>query len=307
MNITSELKFTDLDKNPAVYNLNYYKDNYTVPYKKGFTDFLVGCPTRYSPITYCYRGDNIIGISLMYYGEYTEVELGLLRNFINKESIVYDIGANIGVHTQAFAKSAKYVYAFEPNNNNFLLLDLNTTHDKNVTLYDYAISNKNGTTKIEQYELGSVGNFGECKLSDIGQDCEMVTIDHLVNTKQILPPNVIKIDVEGHEYPVFEGMRETIQNHLPIIFYEAMHCDLASIYDMLNGLAYTLYWYPVPNYNPNNFYNNKENIFGQGGVVNILAVPFHIDAKTNLPKVLDRDDTWAKTVERLQKTNAKSD
>lgn len=306
MQLTSELEFKNIELIKERYNLAYYKDNYVLPYIKGFTEHVLCCPTRYSPITYCYRGDNIIGVSLAYYGEYTEQELGLLRNFINNTSIVYDIGANIGVHTQAFAKSGKHVYAFEPNKNNYKLLELNTVHDNNVTLFDVAISDKTGTAKIEQYELGSIGNFGECKLTDVGQDCETTTIDQLINDNIIEPPHVIKIDVEGHEQNVFVGMAETIRNHLPVIFYEAMHCDLQSIYDMLNGLAYELYWYPVGNYNPNNFYNNKENIFGNGGVLNILAIPFHINAKTNLPKVLDRDDTWAKAFDRIQQQNAKN-
>lgn len=303
MQITSELVFTDIDTNHSVYNLNYYKDRFTVPYTKNFTEHLLACPTRYSPITYCYRGDNIIGISLAYYGEYTEQEIDLLKNFLNTETIVYDIGANIGVHTQAFSKYAKHVYAFEPNSNNYKLLELNTIYDKNVTLFDCAISNDIGYTHIEQFELGTVGNYGECKIVEDGQLCTMSTIDYMVEQNEILPPNVIKIDVEGHENSVFEGMERTIKKYLPVIFYEAIHCDLSSIYDILNDNGYTLYWFPVGNYNPNNFYKNTNNIFGQGGVINILAVPKRIDLKTNMPRVLDRDDTWIKTVERLQSQN----
>jgi FkbM family methyltransferase len=303
MQVISELTYTDVKCDIPKYNQNYFKDNYVVPYTKGFTEYLIAVSTRYSPVTYCYAGDNIIGVSLRYYGEYTESELGLLRNFINNELIVYDIGANIGVHTQAFAKSAKHVYAFEPNKNNYKLLEINTAHDNNVSLFDCAISNDIGYTHIEQYELGNVGNFGECRITEQGQLCTMSTIDYMVKHNEIEPPHVIKIDVEGHENQVFEGMEETIKNHLPVIFYEAMHCDLGSIYDLLHGLGYTLYWFPVQNYNPNNYYKNAENIFGNGGVLNILAVPFHVNAKTNLPIVLDRDDTYAKVIERL--TNAK--
>ena len=146
--------------------------------------------------------------------------------------IVYDIGANIGYHTNAFAKFAKHVYAFEPNELNYKLLEMNTFHDKNVTLFDYAISNDIGITQIEKFELGKPGNYGECKLTEDGQLCDMTYIDYLVRTGNIQPPHVIKIDVEGHEYPVFQGMSETIKNHLPVIFYEAHHCDTASIYDI---------------------------------------------------------------------------
>ena len=102
MHLTSELTFTDINIEPVRQNLEYFKDNYVLPYVKGFTEHLDNTSTRYSPVFYFYRNDNIIGVSLKFYGEYTEGELGLLRNFLNQESIVYDIGANIGVHALGF-------------------------------------------------------------------------------------------------------------------------------------------------------------------------------------------------------------
>lgn len=304
--LTSEIKFSDVEVSIPKYNNNFYKDNYTTVYEHGYTEYLRASPTRYNPAFYHYTTDNIIGISLAYYGEYTEQELNLLYNFLDSESIVYDIGANIGYHTVGFAHKSKHVYAFEPNKLNYRLLETNTHHFKNTTLFPYAISDSVGTTQIEQFTLGTSGNYGECRITDVGQICDKTTIDTLVNSKKILPPRLIKIDVEGHEYPVFHGMQQTIREHLPVIFYEAMHCDTQSIYDLLTSLAYKLYYFPCANYNPQNFYNNKNNIFGQGGVLNILAVPFHIDIKTNLPLVISRDDTWMLAVERIQKSNAAS-
>jgi FkbM family methyltransferase len=305
MERTSEISYKDVSVEVPKYDQDFYKDNYVQLYVEGFTNHVRLKPTRYNPAFAHFLTDNIIGISLEYYGEYTEQEINLLRNFINSETIIYDIGANIGYHTNAFAKFAKHVYAFEPNELNYKLLEINTFHDKNVTRFDYAISNDIGVTQIEKFELGKPGNYGECRLTEDGQLCDMTYIDYLVRTKTIEPPHVIKIDVEGHEYPVFEGMSETIKNHLPVIFYEAMHCDLASIYDMLKGLGYALHYFPCANYNPNNFYKNQQNIFGQGGVLNILAIPFHVDAKTNLPEVISRDDTWELAVKRIQEANAK--
>ena len=299
MQITSELKFTDVNVSIPNNNVYYHKDNYTVLYDTDFTKYLMTAYTRYNPIFYFYRGDSIIGVSLAYYGEFTENELGLLRNFINPTSVVYDIGANIGFHTTAFAKNAKHVYAFEPNKNNFKLLDMNTFHDKNVTLIEGAVSDVEGTAIISDFKLGEVGNFGECKLTDVGQECVTTTIDRLVNDKEIEPPHVVKIDVEGFEWNVIKGMQKTISENLPVIFYEHMHGDdLPKVYDYLTSLAYEIYWFPCGNYNPNNYYKNKENIFGNGGVLNALAIPFHVNAKTDLPKMISRDDTWSKALER---------
>jgi hypothetical protein len=46
---------------------------------------------------------------------------------------------------------------------------------------------------------------------------------------------------------------------------------------MLEPLGYRFYWVQVNNYNPDNFAGNKENIFGQSGLMSILAWPGHYD------------------------------
>lgn len=276
----------------------YITDKHTLIVEKDFTEHLGFTTTRDSDGFWFYRNDFIIGQSLNHYGEYTQLEIDLLNAFIQPGYVVYDIGANIGVHTVPFAKKAEKVYAFEPNDKNYKLLKMNTLFNRNVKLFNTAVSDTVGTSYVSEIDLTKLGNYGEVKMSDIGQACETVSIDHLVENKKILPPNVVKIDVEGHENSVFNGMQNTIKNNLPVIFYEAMHCDTAKIYDMLHGLAYNLYYFPCPNYNPNNFKRNKENIFGSGGVLNILAVPFYIEHRINLPVVTDRLDTWDKAIER---------
>ena len=116
--------------------------------------------TRYSDNFYTYDNDYIIGQSIKTYGEYTEVELDLLKHFITPESIVYDIGGNIGYHTVAFATLAKEVYSFEPNDRNYVLLEKNTAHLNNVRLYRAACSDVVGEAFISDYDTTVPGNYG---------------------------------------------------------------------------------------------------------------------------------------------------
>ena len=244
MRRTSEISVTDithLAKFRGYVNQNYFKNDSTLVVEKNFTEHLLCTKTRYADTFWFYQTDAIIGQSLYHYGEYTENELGLLRNFMQPTSVIYDIGANIGVHSIAFCKGTKHVYAFEPNHNNLKLLKINLSRENNKTILPYAISDSCGTTHIEQFTLGSLGNYGECKITTEGQECEKYTIDYLVDNKKILPPSIVKIDVEGHENNVFDGMQKTIKEHLPVIFFEAMYCDNAKIYDQLNGFGYDIY------------------------------------------------------------------
>ena len=275
----SDIKFT-----PVNITLPKPKHIPTLPYNTTVT--------RYSDSFYYYKNDTIIGKSLQHYGEYTELEIQLLKLFLKKDSVVYDIGANIGYHTVAFAKLADTVYAFEPNRKHLDLLYKNITKQKNVTVYDVAVSSIKGVVTIQDFDTDIPGNYGELYCNRDGYSVDCVKIDDL----EIYRPTLVKIDVEGFEYPVLLGMTETIKEYKPVIFYEAHGNDLDLIYTYLKDMGYDLYWYPCPNYNPYNYKNNTVNVFGNGGVLNILATH-------NLPttdRLIDvrKNETFVQAVER---------
>ena len=255
-------------------------------------------PTRYTNKFHFYENDYIIGQSIKLYGEYTQVEIDVLKNYIDANSVVYDIGGNIGYHTVAFASMAKEVHSFEPNDRNYLLLEKNTQHLSNVKLYHCACSNVVGEAFISDYDTTTPGNYGECMMSEAGQPCKTVRIDDL----DLPLPDVVKIDVEGHELKVFQGMQNTISKSRPVIFYESMHgTGFDLIYDMLKLLEYNIYYYPAKNYNPNNFNGVTENVFGNGGVINCIALPTHKGKISGLPEMLDRTDNYNIALGRLIK------
>lgn len=262
-----------------------------------FSD-IVSASTRYTNNFYFYRGDTIIGQAINLYGEYTQLELDLLAHWCNKECVVYDIGANIGYHTQGFAHMAKHVYAFEPNLKNIKLLEKNTSHLPNVTIIRKAVGDVAGVSYISDYNLDQFGNYGECMMTDKGQRCEVIKLDDM----NLPLPDIIKIDVEGYELKVIEGCKEIIRKKNPAILYESIHgTGFDLIYDFLHDeLGYKIYWVPSPNFNPNNFRKNQNNIFGYGGVVNCLALPKTLPIVSNLEQMTDRDDTHIKFFERMR-------
>lgn len=256
--------------------------------------------TRYIDRFAYYKNDTIIGHSIKHYGEYTELEIELLKNFINKEFIVYDVGANIGYHTLAFSKLAKYVYAFEPNTKHYKLLESNTKTLDNVKLYKNIVSDNTGSKHVQDFDINVPGNYGELYVDKSGELVDCIKIDDL---DDIYGPDLLKIDVEGHELQVLRGAIDTIKEFNPIIFYEAHGTELSDIYDLLTSLEYTLYWYPCPNYNPRNYKNNSINLFGHGGVVNILAMPKNKPKISNLVQVIDNTDTIQQAFQRAMDMN----
>jgi FkbM family methyltransferase len=228
--------------------------------------------TRYNNKFYYHNNDEMIGRSIDLYGEYAQVEVDFLLSFLNKDCVVYDIGANIGYHTTAFASLARKVYAFEPHPKNYALLEQNTEDFSNVYIGNYAVSNSRSVCYINDYDPQVAGNFGAVSVVDYPTSIEAVAID--LDTAGLDLPDFIKIDVEGYELQVLEGCRQIIEHRCPVVYYEAHESkDLKEIYELLSPDRYRFYWAQVNNYNPNNFAKNDNNVFGGTALMSILAWP----------------------------------
>ena len=231
----------------------------------------------------------MIGASLARYGEYSQREIDFILSFLTDRAVVYDVGANIGYHTTAFATRARRVYAFEPHPGNYALLEKNTEEFDNVFLGQYAVSNRRTTCYISDYNPDQTSNFGAVSVVDHTTGIPVTAID--LDTAGLDLPDFIKIDAEGHELQVLQGCKQIIQQHCPVIYYEAHEShDLKEIYLLLGQDRYRFYWAQVNNYNPANFAGNTDNIFGSSGLMSILAWPRTLE-ELPLTPVLGPDDT----------------
>lgn len=255
--------------------------------------------TKYRDRFIVYRWDDIISASLRLYGEYQQIELDVLLQLISENTVVYDIGSNIGYHASAFASQSKHVYCFEANPQHYKLLRMNMQEEPRCMLFNLAVSNATGKILVEEIDVTQIGNYGMARVgTKTGVEVPMTSIDTLVNSKQIPPPGLIKIDVEGHEPGVFQGAAETIKNYRPLIYFEAQESEnIPEIYNMLTALGYRLGWCVVRNYNVANFNNNADNQFGNDAIFSIIALPPNNAIQWPLP-VLNADDTWEKLLER---------
>lgn len=245
-------------------------------------------PTRYHPNFTYYTNDDMIGGSLKLYGEYGQSEIDLLRQHITPNLVVYDVGANIGVHTCAFADAGAEVWSFEPNPRNFELLKTNCQHLFKTHLINAAVGSFSGRTTISDFDPKRIGNYGNMHSGAGGLLCEQIQLD----TFSAPDPDVIKIDVEGAELHVLLGALKRISSKQPLIYYEAQESThLSQIYRLLTGLGYKLYWNLVYDYNPNNFKRNPENVFGVGAIFCIVAQPLRMQ-DFKLDPVLNAGDTW---------------
>jgi FkbM family methyltransferase len=179
--------------------------------------------------------------------------------------------------------------AFEPDPDNFDLLVKNvaTTMCKNVTPVPAAASDVLG-------QVGTAFDYGKTRVTTTGE-IPATPIDMIEGLPRI---DFVKIDVEGMELKVLNGMRQTIASYKPQMLIEMQDpTTYAKTYDFLNGFGYNIYWLPVRTYTEFNHKNNKEDVFGpRHGVINWIASTADLSVK--LSGVVDRDDTVERMVYR---------
>lgn len=161
--------------------------------------------------------------------KYEKYETAVLLSQITKNSVVVDVGANIGYYTLLMAKIAKKVYAFEPEIEAFKILKKNIKENgfKNVVLINAAVGDKNGEIEFVRDEE----NFGNHRIKPLFADAasplekrekvRIVKLDEVIKEKI----DLIKIDTQGWEPQVINGAKEIIKRDKPIIFLEYTPAD----------------------------------------------------------------------------------
>jgi FkbM family methyltransferase len=151
-------------------------------------------------------------------------------------SVFYDIGANIGFFSVLAARLVGMqgqVYAFEPlpENADAIRRNIKLNAFDNIQVIEAAVAERAGAAEfmVSHYSGGS-----SLAAASIPPDLkeiitvEMVALDDLLEQGRILPPHVVKIDVEGAELQVLKGMPQILSHHCPVIVYEIDDHDLAS-------------------------------------------------------------------------------
>ena len=158
----------------------------------------------------------------------TEPEYGRLSEWIRSGDWVVDVGANIGHYTCRFSElagAAGRVIAFEPVPATFSILAANARHfaHDNVTLVNAAASSSvavQGMT-IPDFSTG-LRNYYEAQLTDSPRTPAATSVLTLPVDALSLPGPVslVKIDAEGHEAQVLDGMRNLLRTRHPVLIVE---------------------------------------------------------------------------------------
>lgn len=254
---------------------------------------------RYGALTVFTNDTGAATQSVLTYGEWAENEIGFLQRFLTSGCTVLDIGAYIGTHTLAFAHfvgPTGRVIALEAQPDSFEVLKKNVEENRAAGLPDI-VELKNavascelGQVAISTIDVNHEGSFGSASLlgalmgtahstssgSNVTRDdarVPAITIDSL----DLMNCALIKIDVEGVENIVLRGAVQTLERCSPFVY-----CECNSLAAGLKCLAilesahYKVFAHVVDAFNRDNYFNVRENIFGNAREVALVGVPLAV-------------------------------
>lgn len=198
----------------------------------------------------------------------------LLKDFKFENSV--DVGSNSGHFSNLLSKLSKQVYSFEPIP--YLYINQQKLFkNKNVKVFNCALGNKS-TKKlfyIPKY------NDPEASFLKVNKESKIIKVeiergDKFLSDKKI---DFVKIDVEGFEYEVLMGLKNTIKKNNPffLIEIEKRHnSKYLDIFYFMKKKNYEIFYYDIRSLNLKkikfcnvvNFIKNKQRNLNSSDYVN---------------------------------------
>lgn len=143
---------------------------------------------------------------------------------LSEEDVFFDVGANLGFYSCLLSEKASKVYSFEPNPAAIKLLRENLKNNsvENAEVIEAALSNEDASKGFKNLFSDSVVGWGAVTDGEDGEgEIEARKAETLLENDEIELPDMMKIDVEGHEIEVLKGMGEVLEKGSPIIYVES--------------------------------------------------------------------------------------
>jgi len=156
-----------------------------------------------------------------------------MQRTIRRGDTFIDVGANIGYLTSIGAGlvgPTGQVHSFEPVPEYFKILkkvkELNPSHQ--IFVNNAALGEKEGEAHIDVTSLHNIGwntmvpRFMEPSTIKMSYPIKVIRLDDYIADMNLDNISLIKIDVEGFEFPVLKGLRDYLQEKRPLLIIEVV-------------------------------------------------------------------------------------
>jgi len=181
---------------------------------------------------------------------YVLISLDKLRN---KQTVLADIGANIGLHT-FFVKSLfdLPIVAFDPAPNSWKYLDLTIYYNNlsDIKIEKIALSDENGILDFynwgEETSADSLRDTG--RVPGVIPNIIKVPVKRLDDIDDLPEMTVWKMDCEGSELSILKGSKKTIIKNKPLIVSEfylqhmrVFNVTCENVFEVISEIDYSIY------------------------------------------------------------------
>jgi FkbM family methyltransferase len=199
------------------------------------------------------NNDDLIAMSFYWFGPsmYEPMSMQVWLDRCKSAQVIYDVGAFSGVYSLSAAvqnpKSA--IVAFEAVRRTYarLLLNIQTNQlTKAIQPVNLAVSDKEDIVTFYQYRAENIlGNGASMMVKNIpvtnsDEKVNTVSLDGFIGQGNPVP-DLIKIDVEGAEEMVVNGMGDLLSEHKPQLLIEVTPQNAKTVDTLLRGRGYKVY------------------------------------------------------------------
>lgn len=168
----------------------------------------------------------------------------------DRKGTFIDVGGHIGRYTTLMAKRDWKVFTFEPIKINYdvILSNLKLNHcDSSATIHNVGLGNTKSTETIyfNPKEMGEASLIKQDTQNAEAQ-IQIVRFDDYMQNKSYDDLTMVKIDVEGHEESVLNGMMEFLKTEKPLLIIELWKDNASSVTKTLKDLGYKklhIFWF----------------------------------------------------------------
>ncbi|NBX67144.1 MAG: FkbM family methyltransferase [Proteobacteria bacterium] len=162
------------------------------------------------------------------YGMHEPATIRLMRGVLRMQRaagmapVYLDIGTNTGAHLLAVASLADRAYGFEPWAPVRARALENVIRNKlsHVTIFDFGVGSTDAALPFAPPVSGNHGTGSFFRQDDANSVTLNIRRGDSVIAENGIAPTLIKIDTEGFERPILEGLRDTLAQHQPVVVFE---------------------------------------------------------------------------------------
>jgi FkbM family methyltransferase len=193
---------------------------------------------RWLPISHAHLG------SIAFGNLESSVQEAMLRH-VPPGGVFYDVGANLGFFALLGAHmtgAEGRVIAFEPAPDNAAAIRQNAEANglRNVEVVEKAVAAAGGQGRlqvVDDQSWSKLEEYGTHPGTEQLLDVPVIALDEEIAAGALPAPDVVKIDVEGAEIAVLDGMARTLAEHRPAIICE-LHDTHREFVEHMRGAGY---------------------------------------------------------------------